>query len=408
MRGSDAARMAAAALAVGLSGCWGQPGFGPLHQGSNPVEDQLTSANVDTLGVAWTATVDDGPVRADPVVSGPGLIHVSDDEAVYGFNAATGARRWRTQVVPANQPASVVPTPVTAEGDSVHVAWGGAPDTGGREEYDALTGSHIDTAGGLGVGAITTRDPWLATTFSGFVEDTVAGAGIGVEGPSTWGLLFGLEVGPQLPLPTGPAVTADKIYVGISRSWFGDNLLAGWNLSPGCPVGTPPQCQPTVKTQLDGVPTGPVVANGERTVYVGTSAGTVYAIDATTSAVRWRSSLGSPIVVAPAVTPSTLYVVTSAGALVTLPANGCGTPVCSPLTTTALSGASARPPAVAGGVVYVASSGGLISAFSAASPGAALFSDDLGSEITGGPTISGGRLYLGTAAGDVVAYASSD
>jgi hypothetical protein len=36
--------------------------------------------------------------------------------------------------------------------------------------------------------------------------------------------------------------------------------------------------------------------------------------------------------------------------------------------------------------------------------GAVLFTDDLGSDVTGGPTIASGRLYVGTAGGEVVAY----
>ena len=300
MRGNDVARGAGAAvlavgLAVGLTGCWGQPGFGPLHQGANPIEDHLTVANVATLDVAWTAHVDDGPVRSDPVVSGPGLVHVSDDEGVYGLAAGTGARRWRTQVVPAGQPDEVVPTPVSTEGDRVHVAWGGAPDTGGRSVFAATTGAPVAAAAGLGVEALTLRDPWLVTTFSGFVEGTVAGAGIGVEGPTRWGLTFGLEVGPKLPTPTGPAVTTDRVYVGIDRSWFGNDLLAGWDLAPGCVnIPQPPLCVPQVKAQLDGRPTGPVIADGEQTVYVATDAGTVYALNADTGAVRWKASMVPP------------------------------------------------------------------------------------------------------------------
>jgi outer membrane protein assembly factor BamB len=410
MRGSSAARTAAvAALALGASGCWGQPGYGPLHQGFNPVEDQITAADVATLDEAWTATVDDGEVRSDPVVSGPGLLHVADDEAVYGFDPATGARRWRSQVVPTNGPAGLLPTQVTAEGDSLHVGWGGVPDWGVREEYDARTGRGIDTNGGLGVGAITARDPWVVATFSGFVEGTVAGSGITVDGPTSWMLLFGFGVQPKLPLPTGPAVASDRLFVGAESSYFGDDILAGWDLSPGCPAGgNPTSCQPDVKTQLDGAPTGPVVADGEQTAYVGTSAGTVYAVDADTGAVRWRSSLGSPIVEQPALTPSTLYVVTSVGDLVTLPAGGCGSAVCSPTATVDLAGAPAGPPAVAGGVVYVASAGGVLEAFSASSPGAVLFTDNLASDITGGPTIASGRVYVGTAGGEVVAYTPAD
>jgi len=409
-RGRRAGRVVRVALVTLLvlaaAGCWGQPGFGPLHQGFNPFEDDLTPANVATLHVAWTAQVDDGPVRSDPVVSGAGLIHVSDDEAVYGLAQSDGGRRWRRQVVPAGQPDEAVLSPVSTEGDRVHVAWGGVPDAGARVELDARTGTPVRTAGGLGVEAITLRSPVLATAFSGFIEGTLAGTGFGVEGVARpWGLTFVLEVAPKLRAPTGPAVTSTRLFVGIERSWFGSDILGGWDLEPGCAgVPNPPLCAPQVKTQLDGLPTGPVVTDDEQTVFVGTDAGTLYAINAATGAVRWRAALGSAIVQQPALTQSTLYVTTSGGRLVTLPAAGCGMATCTPTRSTPLAGAPTRAPAVAGGVVYVASVGGTLEAFSAAAPGAALFTDDLGAEITGGPTIAAGRLLVGTAAGEVVAY----
>src|SRR5262245_14154261 len=90
-------------------GCWGQPGFDAHHQGSNPIELVVTPAPVGALAPAWTAHVDTGPVRADPVVSGGlDVVHVSDDLAAYAFDTANGARRWRTPVVPAGAPAGMV------------------------------------------------------------------------------------------------------------------------------------------------------------------------------------------------------------------------------------------------------------------------------------------------------------
>lgn len=410
MRGSGIARrLSAAVLAATLGGCWAQPGFGPLHQGSNPFEDDLTTANVGTLDEAWSVRVDTGPVRSDPVVSGAGFVHVSDDRAAYGLAQSDGDRQWKRQVVPTGRPAAAVAGPVSTSGSRLHVAWGGIPDDGGRLVLDASSGAVVSSSGGIGIETITLRDPYVVTAFSGFVEQTLAGTGFGVTGGAhPWGQTLALEVAPKLRAPTGPAVSSDRVYVGIERSWYGSNILAGWDLEPGCSVIVPPECTPPVKTQLDGLPTGPVLSDDEATVYVGTSAGTLYAIDADTGAVRWRAALGSAISQQPALTPSTsrLHAVTDGGSLVTLPAGGCGSAVC-PVpagAVAALAGAPVRAPAVAGGVVYVASAGGTIEAFSAAAPGSALFTDDLGAEITGGPTVAAGRLLVGTADGRVVAY----
>jgi outer membrane protein assembly factor BamB len=351
--------------------------------------------------------VDNGPVRSDPIVSGSGQVHVSDDLAAYGLDATTGARRWRTRVVPSGQPAGVVAGPVASEEKVLQVPWGGAPDTGGIEWLDATTGAHQASRGGLGVRAVTLRDPWAINVFSGFVEGTVAGAGIGIDGPVDWGVLFNLQVGPELPPPTEPAVTADRVFVGIERSWFGNNMLGGWDLDVPCQAGDlPPNCTPDVKTQLDGVPTAPVVSDDETTAYVATDAGTVYAVDTATGAVRWTAALGSPVAQRPALTPSTLYVLTEDGHLVFLPAGGCGAAACSPTTRLALAGSPVAAPAVAGGVVYTASTGGTVEAFAAdGSCPTALWIGHAGAEITGGPTIDGGRLLVGTAGGRVVSYA---
>jgi outer membrane protein assembly factor BamB len=72
-------------------------------------------------------------------------------------------------------------------------------------------------------------------------------------------------------------------------------------------------------------------------------------------------------------------------------------------------GGAGLQPAVAGGVVVVATDAGTIAAFAADGCGAGdcptLWSADLGSPATGAPAISRGRIHVGTAAGDLVTYA---
>ncbi|HEX8803225.1 MAG TPA: PQQ-binding-like beta-propeller repeat protein [Acidimicrobiales bacterium] len=396
-------------MAAGLAGCWRQPGFGPLHQGSNPLERQLTVANVATLHPAWTATVDDGPVRSDPVVSGSGLVHVSDDRAAYGLEAPSGARRWRTQVVPSGGPPGMVAGPVSSDETQVVVPWGGVPDSGGVSHLAAGTGAPAGVDPGIGVRSATLRDPWTVEPFSGFVEGTVAGAGVHVDGPTDWSLLTGFEVGPEIPPPTPAAVTATRFLVGIEDSWFGSDLLAAWNLdATGCTPTSPVDgCRPVLSVALDGVPTGPVVADGEAVAYVATEAGTVYAVDIAGGAVLWTADVGAAVSRRPALTAGALFVVTDAGDLVSLAPGGCGAATCAPTRTTDLAGAPVTDPAVAGGVVYVASAGGVVEAFAAAGPGGAgpLWSTSVGAEVTGGPTVASGLLLVGTADGRMLAFA---
>ena len=96
------------------------------------------------------------------------------------------------------------------------------------------------------------------------------------------------------------------------------------------------------------------------------------------------------------------------------PAAGCGAATCPPawsaeVDTLPNTGAPVLQPAVAGGVVYLAGEGGVLYAFDAAGCGAAtcapLWSASVGSEITGAPAVSNGRVYVGTADARLVAFA---
>jgi outer membrane protein assembly factor BamB len=419
-----AARAAGVAvLSVTLAGCWWQPGYGPLRQGSNPIEDGLTVADVASLEEAWTATVDDGPVRGEPVASAQGLLHVGDDRAAYGIRPADGTRAWRAAVVPSDLPADATTRGLTSDGTTVHVAWGGVPDSGSIAELDAATGTEagpgIGPSGTIGHVEPIVRDGTLVAAYSGYVERTLAVTGHLVSSSDgEWNVMATIQVSPLLPAPTSPAITSDRFYAGVQDFlpdyWGvpgGRPILGGWDLEP-CGVTGP--CAPNVWTQLDGAPTTPVASSDEATVFVATDAGTVYAVEAATGAVRWTSALGSPITHRPALTPDALYVVTGAGELVTLDPAGCGEPACDPVASTTLHGAPAAAPAVAAGVVYAASAGGAIEAFAADqldsdsnrdghSP-EPLWSTSVGAEITGGPIVTGGRLLVGTDDGRLVAF----
>lgn len=412
---------------LGLAGCWRQPGYDALRQGWNPVEDRLTAANAATLTEAWTAPVDDGPVRSDPVVSGTGYVHVSDDLAAYALDARSGSRGWRTEVVPDVPGYSPPPVTegVTSDEADVHVAWGGRPNQGQLEgaqvRLDAATGAVRDSRAGIGPRVPTLAGPWRVGPFEGVVETTVGIAGLTVDGPARWTLLTDYRVNQRPPVPTAPAVLDDRFFVGLGSFFERTNLLAGWDLA-GPPTGSCPslRCEPDIEVALDGVPTAPAVAADKATVYTATDAGTVYAVDTATGAIRWTAAVGSAVSQPLAWTPDALYAVTVDGDLVTLDPGGCGAPTCTPASSTPLAGAPVAAPAVAGGVVYVASDGGVVEAFATADLGghgpgghghgghpSPIWSAtvDGGTEVTGGPTVANGLLLVGTAGGHVVAFA---
>ncbi|WP_197422533.1 MULTISPECIES: PQQ-dependent dehydrogenase, methanol/ethanol family [unclassified Phenylobacterium] len=67
---------------------WGEQRFSPL--------DEITSANVDALGLAWEASLDsfDFGIEATPLVADGRLYVTSTWSRVFAFDAATGKRLW--------------------------------------------------------------------------------------------------------------------------------------------------------------------------------------------------------------------------------------------------------------------------------------------------------------------------
>jgi len=187
---------------------------------------------------------------------------------------------------------------------------------------------------------------------------------------------------------------------GVRRYSFDSPLPCSWAPYAMCPLWV---------TQLDGTDSvSPVLSDDQATVYVGTDAGTVYALDAVTGNIQWSAPVGSQVIDSPALANGRLYVPTESSGLVVLDATGCGSATCSPLWAGPSSGAVTQQPAVAGGVVFVGNSDGDILAFDAAGCAAATcdpsWSDSTGSPITGAPAINNGQLYIGTADGRLIAY----
>jgi outer membrane protein assembly factor BamB len=184
----------------------------------------------------------------------------------------------------------------------------------------------------------------------------------------------------------------------------------------GCGPATATHDCPLWATPLDGTTVSqPVIGDDGATLYVGTDVGTVYAVDATTGAVRWQAPVGSAVTGAVALADGTVFVPTASGDLVALAAGGCGDATCSPVWSGATGSSVSQQPAVAGEVVYTASADGSLHAFAAEGCGddttcPALWSESTGRQLSDGPIVSGGWLYVsfdsgsGTQGGGVVAY----
>jgi outer membrane protein assembly factor BamB len=194
-------------------------------------------------------------------------------------------------------------------------------------------------------------------------------------------------------------------YVGVGS---GADIVGGWDLDRPCSFVLPPPCTPAVWAQLDGAPTSPILSGDGATVYVGTDAGTLYALDAGTAAVRWTADLGAPAVQRPAFDGTTVFVATDDGLRSVTVAPCAGRPTCDVRHQAPLTADPVGAPAVAAGNVYVPTAGGFVEAYptEGRASGRLVWRGEVGAEVTGGPAIAGGRLLVGTADGRVLSFAT--
>jgi outer membrane protein assembly factor BamB len=211
--------------------------------------------------------------------------------------------------------------------------------------------------------------------------------------PLTLGRQRVYHSGPSVPAP-GPT-PPDRWYDGV-RAF---TMTAG---RQDCgPDGAPYFACPVWATELDGgAVTAPVLSTDESTVYAGSGSGELYALNAATGAIRWQTDLGAAPVAAPALANGTFYVPVTGNRLVAVSSSGVV------LWTAPLAG-KALQPAVANGLVFVASTAGAtgaLEAFSAAGCGgatcSAIWRHDTTDAITGAPAVSNGHIYIGTSPPD--------
>lgn len=421
----------AALLATSAAGCWSMPGQGPRRQGHNPFETAITVGNVDTLAPVWSTTLhrDGHPldpnqtplpeIAYDPVVSSAGLLNVSGGSSVHGLNPTTGELVWQWSYV-FNTTSNDDEVFATADGRLA----GASRTTGLPNPPFTSTWYRADGEGpftsGPDVGTIQSlREPWVvgSTSQSDFAP---------VPGPGSTGVLRVANLDDPSQDWTGRlgrigwhglALTDDAI------------ILVGWGVAgadgttlqngirsfaldgpgPGC---APDLACPEWSSPIDdGVAASPIaLSDDDATAYFSTDAGTVYAASTEDGTIHWSASVGAGYTLAPALADGVLLVPTASGSLVALDADGCGTPTCSPLWTTAATGGElTQQPSVAGGVVFTGDADGTLAAFELAGCGAAtcgpLWTDELGSRITGAPAITLGKVFVGLQDGRVIAYA---
>lgn len=415
---SRGVRAASAALViVALTGCWPAEGYGPDRTGHNPLEDELTIANVASLEVEWEAAPVAGPVFG--VVTNGSVVVSNNGAYMRGYSARTGEERWSIgpsyRSIPFLHPLiddDLVYVPsqvVTVSTSAVDLRTGAAvaPQIGGK--VSAVRGSERL------VSKAVPKPDYSGGTYSFQVEDPS-------DPGASWGGVTHVQQGiaadesPRLTLGEGVVFSTGH---GLLATAPGDgtsgvgvrSFPAGGPATCGA-VDNPVYACPGWVAALPGTQATPaVIGSGGDRLYVATDAGTVHAVDAATGAIDWTADLGAPIVDPPALAEGSLFVPVSTGGVAVLPADGCGAAECGPGWTATTGTAVAAQPSVAGGVVYVATQGGSLQAFAAAGCDATVcdpvWSADLGSAVRTS-VVSNGRVIVGTQGGRLVSFSPTE
>ncbi len=221
-------------------------------------------------------------------------------------------------------------------------------------------------------------------------------------------------IGASGTVSSSPAVSGGVVFVGTTGGALDAFDVTG---TTNC-SGSPRVCSPLWTGTTGGsILSSPLVSGG--VVYVGSTDHQLYAFDqsgvtgcvAAVCAPLWTGATGGAIDDSPTVVGSTAYVGSTDGSLYAFSATGTtgcvGAPVaCSPLWTAPTGSAiTFSSPAVSGGVAFVGSTGGVLSAFDAAgsigcsgSPVvcAPLWTASTGGAIVASPAVAANVVYIGS------------
>jgi outer membrane protein assembly factor BamB len=234
----------------------------------------------------WSAATR-GNVIASPAEAGGTIVVGSEDESVYGFDAATGAVRWQASTDAPIQGSAAI---------SGSTAYVGSLD-GYIYALDATNGKPV----------------WKHQLPLEVVSTPVVSGGLVLVGADGLYALDATDGTERWHAPTGDVLSSPSVANGAVVFGSSDGNVYGAPVATGAPLW---------RVRTGGpVRSSPTVANG--TVYVGSDDSSLYAIDLADPGVRWKRALGAPVKSSPVVTEGVVVVGTDAGRLVALrTANG--------------------------------------------------------------------------------------
>jgi outer membrane protein assembly factor BamB len=356
--------------------------FNGKRTGSNSYENLLNSTNVVGLDLAWSAAIGDGTLAQFPQ---PSPVVVGDVVYVASFNESFDQHLYAFRAA-TGEPYWATPPALTG-GMICHtpaVANGRVYVGCGNKmyAYGATTAAKVWDSKSVIGGTINGSSP-VATTAAVYV-----GAGDGK--------LYALRAATGLPYWAAPAVTGVPIdsspAVANGIVYVASDKLYAFNATTGALVW---------KTTLDlNTASSPLVANGA--VYIGSGTGSLYAFGATDGHLIWTSATGGSISSSPALAGGVVYVNSSLGKLHAFRASN-GTAYWAD----AVDASEESSPAVANGVVYLSGkypNGNVLRAFRS-STGSLLWSGFAGGTIVSSPSVVNGMVYVTAWDGNMYAFA---
>ncbi len=317
------------------------------------------------LAKLWSTSAPTTILR--PAILGTSAFFASGP-AMTAVDLSTGTLRWHTLVVDPSDPAfsSVfVGAPAIANGRVVAaVSFAGGA---GVISFDPANGTHTGTVGFHQIAGDVTADGALSANIGGaYGSGTPVLSWLNFQ--RTWFLSF------------GNGVVGGPITISGGRAFMAGGSVTGFDPATSCVPIPPPfpvgYCAPTWNATVAGALTVSNAGNGH--IAATSSDGAIHVLDAATGAAAFTTTPVATILSPTAfASNNTIFAAGNDDVLRAYSANGCASGQCDPIWTASVGGAptSGSIPPIApttfGGRVYVATRDGRLVAFSAAGCGAA-------------------------------------